>query len=393
MRKIIIATLLLILMSCTAFAGEGSEQEPGSEEGQTFDSEFDIEKVGMTLEQTECYKTGSAITPVPELTYGEAALDKDAYPYEVSYQSNIGVGTATVTVVFSENLFPEGTPDENRSKSVNFEILPAKPQIPAIAGVASSRPNVTVKWNKVSCTGYELQVSLNSSFSGASVYKQEATAKTMANMLDSRVYYFRVRAYNTEGGKTTYGDWSTYSSKVYTTGEVGNRFVLNGAYVYNRTVKSGENYYYYDASGIKRGCSKTMWNKVRKTKSKTKYLIAVDCTQNRVCVYKGKKNKWKLKYYWKCSTGKKQTPTIKGKFKVCGKVSHFGESKGYSVWYATRIKYEYYFHSVLYKPYSKTAIKNGKLGQNISHGCIRLQMANAKWIYKNCKKKTTIIIY
>jgi len=385
MKKVLFAALLLIMMSCTAFAA--------GEDEALRDQPFDLNKVGMTLEQTAFYKDGTAFTPTLILTYGDETLDSEQYPYDLEYADNINVGTATATVVFSESLFPEGTSLAERSKSTTFEILPAKPQVPAISGVTSSRPNVTVAWKPVSCTGYELQISLDSNFAGASDYWQTAAARTMGGMLDNRVYYFRVRAYNTEGGKTTYGDWSTYSSKVYTTGEVGNRFVLNGAYVYDRTVKSGENYYYYDTSGIKRACSKTMWNKVRKTKSKTKYLIAVDCTQNRVCVYQGKKNKWNLKYYWKCATGKKQTPTIKGKFKVSGKVSHFGEKKGYSVWYATKIKYEYYFHSVLYKPYSKTSIKNGKLGENLSHGCIRLQMANAKWIYKNCKKKTTIIIY
>lgn len=374
MRKVLFAALFLILMTCTVFA-EGEEQN----------QPISLDKVSMTLDEAVFYKTGEEIIPVPVLKYGVEPISEEEY--SLQYSNNINVGTATITAIFKEGTFEAGT------KAVTFEILPAKPQVPEITGVSSNLPNVTVAWRGVGCTGYELQISLNSNFAGAADYWQTATARTMAGMLDNTVYYFRVRAYNTEGGKTTYGDWSTYSSKVYTTGEVGNRFVLNGAYVYDRTVKSGENYYYYDASGIKRACSKTMWNKVRKTKSKTKYLIAVDCTQNRVCVYQGKKNKWNLKYYWKCATGKKQTPTIKGKFKVCGKVSHFGEKKGYSVWYATRIKYEYYFHSVLYKPYSKTVIKNGKLGENLSHGCIRLQMANAKWIYKNCKKKTTIIIY
>lgn len=389
MRKLFAVMLLLLMATCVAFA-EGETEESTEPTTEQTEVDFDIEKVGMSLEQTVFYKTGSEITPEPELTYGGKTLDPKEYPYTLQYSNNINVGTATVTAVFS--IEGEGE-SKSKSKSINFEILPAIPGVAAITSVKSARPNVTVAWKSVGCTGYELQISLNSNFSGAAVYRQTAAAKTMGGMLDNRVYYFRVRAYNTEGGKTTYGDWSTYSSKVYTTGEVGNRFVLNGAYVYDRTVKSGENYYYYDGSGIKRACSKTMWNKVRNTKSNTKYLIAVDCSQNRVCVYQGKKGKWNLKYYWKCSTGKRSTPTIKGTFKVCGKVSHFGEKKGYSVWYATRIKYEYYFHSILYKPYSKKVVKNGRLGANLSHGCIRLEMKNAKWIYKKCKKKTRIIIY
>ncbi len=387
MRKIIIAALAFVMMTCIAFAeGDGDNSRDTG-------SSFDINLVGMTLDQTEREKTGNPIEPGVTLKYDGADLDATVYPYEIEYANNVNVGTATATVVFSDTLFPEGTAPKARSKSVTFEIVPAKPAAAAITKVTSSKPNVTVAWNKVSCSGYELQMSQNSSFSGASTYKQTATSKTFGGLIDNRTYYFRVRPYNTENGKTAYGDWRTYSSVVRTTGEVGNRYCLNGAYVYDRTVKSGENYYYYDGSGIKRACSKTMWNKVRNTKSNTKYLIAVDCSQNRVCVYQGKKGKWNLKYYWKCATGKRSTPTIKGTFKVCGKVSHFGEKKGYSVWYATRIKYEYYFHSILYKPYSKKVVKNGRLGANLSHGCIRLEMKNAKWIYKNCKKKTRIIIY
>ena len=363
-------------MSCTAFAlGEDNSQTNPQNPG------IDLDKVELVLSSTTFYKTGSPIEPVTVM-YDGAVMDESLY--ELDYVNNVDAGTATATAYFEAR---------TKSKSVEFEILPAKPQIPAITGVTSSLPNVTVAWNGVACTGYDLQISLDSGFAGATDYWQTTTTQTFGGLIDGKTYYFRVRAYSTEGGKTTYGDWSTASSKVKTTGEVGNRFVQNGAFVYDQTVKYGGNYYYYDASGVKRACSKTMWNKVKKAKSGTKYLIAVDCTQNRVCVYQGKKNKWNLKYYWKCATGKKKTPTIKGTFKVSGKVSHFGESKGYSVWYATKIKYEYYFHSILYQPYSKTNVKNGKLGDNLSHGCIRLEMNNAKWIYKNCKKKTKIIIY
>ena len=385
MRKLLFAALILIMMSCTAFALDGDPAEGGEggnpEQGQP----ISLSEVEMALDETVFYKTGLEIVPVPVLKHDEEIISEQEY--SLQYSDNINVGTAKVTATFEEGTFEAGT------KEVYFEILPGKPLVPAISGVNSSRPNVTVTWMPVGCTGYELQVSLNSNFAGASVYNQTAVSRTMANMLDGRTYYFRVRAYNTEKGKTTYGDWSTYSSKVNTTGEVGDRYCLNGAFISDMTVKVGENHYYYNTSGIKCACSKTMWNKVRKKSSKTKYLIAVDCDQNRVCVYKGKKNKWALKYYWKCTTGTKNRPTIKGSFKVKGKVSHFGEAKGYTCWYATKIKYEYYFHSVLYKPYSKTQIRDGRLGKKLSHGCIRLSLNNAKWIYKKCKRGTKIVIY
>lgn len=382
MRKLFVVMLLLLMATCVAFA-EGEPTDPPTDPPVDPPAvTFDLNKVGMSLEQTQFYKTGSEIKPEPVLTYDGEKLNADIYPYSLTYENNINVGTATVTATFDEG-----------GKSMTFEIVPAKPGMAAITNVQSARPNVNVYWNKVSCTGYELEMSLASNFSNPVRNTLTANSKTFARLLDSKTYYFRVRPYNTDSGKTTYGDWSTRSSKVNTTGPVGNRFSLNGEMIRDRTVKYGNDYFYYNASGIKSGCDKKMWDKVKNTKSKTKYLIAVDCAKNRTCVYKGKKGNWGLLYYWPCTTGAKKTATIKGSFKVKGKVSHFGEANGYTCWYATRIKGQYYFHSVLYKPRSKSVIRDGRLGMNLSHGCIRLALGNAKWIYKNCKKKTAVIIY
>ena len=34
-----------------------------------------------------------------------------------------------------------------------------------------------------------------------------------------------------------------------------------------------------------------------------------------------------------------------------------------------------------------------KLGKNGSHGCVRLSVEDAKWIYQNCPVQTKIIVY
>ena len=388
MRKLLTVMIMLLMMTCAAFA-----EEEGTESGEQALFEqapieqvtFDIDKVGMTVEPATYYKTGSAIVPEKvDLTYDGAPLDPEQYPYTLEYSDNVNVGTATVTAYFI---------NEDKSKSITFEIVPAKPGAASITKIQSSKPDVIVSWKSVSWSEYELQISTSSSFSNPATYRQTATTRKIGKLQDGKTYYFRTRACNKENGKTTYGDWSSRSSKVSTTGPVGNKYSLNGEMIKDKTVKYDGSYYYYNKSGIKSGCDKKMWKKVRKAKSSTKYLIAVDCTKNRVCIYKGKKNKWKLKKYWKCTTGKSSTPTIKGTFRVCGKVSHFGEEKGYTCWYATRIKYEYYFHSVIYNPRSKTSIRDGRLGKNLSHGCIRLALGNAQWLYKKCKSGTKIIIY
>ena len=64
--------------------------------------------------------------------------------------------------------------------------------------------------------------------------------------------------------------------------------------------------------------------------------------------------------------------------------------------YCTRIHGGILFHSVWYYSHSKASqstVQFNKLGKTASHGCIRLTVADAKWIYDNCKLGTKVTIY
>lgn len=64
--------------------------------------------------------------------------------------------------------------------------------------------------------------------------------------------------------------------------------------------------------------------------------------------------------------------------------------------YAVRFNGHIMFHSVPYTTTSKDALKEGEynlLGQPASQGCIRLSVADAKWIYDNCRKGTKVEVY
>ncbi|MCD8365775.1 MAG: L,D-transpeptidase family protein, partial [Clostridiales bacterium] len=65
----------------------------------------------------------------------------------------------------------------------------------------------------------------------------------------------------------------------------------------------------------------------------------------------------------------------------------------YTCWYYTQFYGNYLFHSVLYYPGSMTRVKDGRLGMNLSHGCVRLSMTNAKWIYDNIPIGTKVYVY
>ena len=133
-----------------------------------------------------------------------------------------------------------------------------------------------------------------------------------------------------------------------------------------------------------------MTSKVQLFASNTNWLIAVNTTTCRVGVYRGSIGNWTPVYYWTCSPGAPSTPTVIGQFTVQNKGYVFGY--GYSCYYWTQFYGDYLFHSVLYNPGTFT-IQDGRLGQHLSHGCVRLAIENAKWIYDNIPRGTKVITY
>ena len=135
-----------------------------------------------------------------------------------------------------------------------------------------------------------------------------------------------------------------------------------------------------------------LYKRIKNTKSQTKYMISVDTTLNRMAVYKGKKGSWKLLHYWICGTGKKSTPSRKGDFTLKGTTYRIDSGK-IRYYYFKRYKEGLGFHSVTCNIYTKTLSRpiSRQLGHNISHGCIRLTMSNAKWV-SNLPRHTHVCV-
>ena len=126
-------------------------------------------------------------------------------------------------------------------------------------------------------------------------------------------------------------------------------------------------------------------------KSPTANLITTDLVNKLTYVFvKGTDGLWQQLFSWSCTVGKPTTPTIVGTFYVTGRKPYFG-SDTYRVKYATRIRGSYYYHSILFNA-SGTEIIDPRLGQALSHGCIRLAVENAQWIYDNVLDATAIVI-
>lgn len=118
-----------------------------------------------------------------------------------------------------------------------------------------------------------------------------------------------------------------------------------------------------------------MYNNARFCSSATPWLLVVDTAHCTVGVYYGSYNAWSAVRGMACSVGTDTTPTVKGEFTVGSKGYVFGH--GYSCYYWTQFYGDYLFHSVKYNE-GTSDIQDGRLGQHISHGCVRtpLKMLN-----------------
>jgi hypothetical protein len=131
---------------------------------------------------------------------------------------------------------------------------------------------------------------------------------------------------------------------------------------------------------------------------KNPYLIKVNRTYNTITVYEQDENgKYTVPVKaMLCSVGmngKTKTGTFQTKAKYRWKLLMGGVYGQYS----TRIVDGILFHSVYYykngNPATLATKEYNKLGTSASHGCVRLSVKDAKWIYDNCIVGTTVVIY
>ena len=127
--------------------------------------------------------------------------------------------------------------------------------------------------------------------------------------------------------------------------------------------------------------------------SRTKYLIMLNQGKHMVYIFKGKKGSWTCIRSFPCDIGKPSTMTPEGRFSLGAKGLYF-DSGSARCWYYSAIYGSILFHSVLYYqesgPYH---IMDGTMSASVSHGCVRLALSNAKYIYDNIPSGTTIVSY
>ncbi len=125
------------------------------------------------------------------------------------------------------------------------------------------------------------------------------------------------------------------------------------------------------------------------------YYIVVDVSDQRVYVYAYHDGEYSKKIKtFRCSSGTRATPTPLGTFQDgTGPGARWHYFKKFNCWaqYAFYINGDIMFHSVLYSRRGGSAGASVyALGSRASHGCVRLAVKDAKWIWDNCTAGTTV---
>ena len=203
-------------------------------------------------------------------------------------------------------------------------------------------------------------------------------------------YYF----FNTDGTLGTGKGWKKNGPYWYYTHE-------DGSLYRNTTITENGRSYKLDEYGR---WGDAMDAKAQGYSSSTNYLILVDKSTFKVRVYKGSRNNWTRIKDWDCTHGGSDTPN--GVFTIDDHVTKRDATYGWadfdysSAAYACHISAGNYFHSILFdkgtrgNPYNQgSRILDDELRTTYSHGCIRLTLDNAKWVWDNIPFGTKVVVY
>ena len=129
------------------------------------------------------------------------------------------------------------------------------------------------------------------------------------------------------------------------------------------------------------------------------YRVEVSIDRQRVYVYElNEAGEYELVQTFVCSTGMGNS-TPRGIFLDGGPANVWHHFSKFDVWarYSFTIEGDIMFHSVLFSEKDTSTLREGSLyalGQKASHGCVRLSVKNARWLFEHCSHgKVVIIIY
>ncbi|MCC8081985.1 MAG: L,D-transpeptidase family protein [Lachnospiraceae bacterium] len=221
--------------------------------------------------------------------------------------------------------------------------------------------------------------------SNTSAYGLEAVKIQLTGDL-AKYYDIYYRAYVQDYG---WLGWAKNGQIAGTTGISYRLEALQITLVSKDAAAPGDNSGYY-TNQKKITTTDTMHAKAMQYSSPTQYLIMVDRDAHKVGIFTGSQGQWTYVAKWDCANGKASTPTVGGVFSVQNKGTYFDSGSSRCYWW-TQFYGNYLFHSVLYT--KSGTLQDGRVGMALSHGCVRLEIQNAKWIYDNVPRGTTVVVY
>lgn len=147
----------------------------------------------------------------------------------------------------------------------------------------------------------------------------------------------------------------------------------------------------YTSNAILQSITETNINSLS-INSRTEHFVYVNLKEQKTYIYEGNEDNWTLTKTFISSTGLPGKETPKGVFSVTNRGSwFFSEQFNQGGKYWVQFMGDYLFHSL---PFDETAttIVDDTIGEPASHGCIRLEVEDAKWLYDNIEDDTKIII-
>jgi uncharacterized repeat protein (TIGR02543 family) len=300
-------------------------------------------------------------------------------------------------------------------------IAPETPK--GLKAVSSSNNSIVVSWGGVNvASGYEVYRSTSAAGANMLRYTTIKTSINNSGLVSNGIYYYKVRAYKTYDNVKVY---SAFSS-VISAKSIPSKPVTK--YVYNSLVKSNAIYGKYAGLKveildqrnlrflIKKPNGSQIWvycknvsvpsNSVTNTKymdknqletyvnttstfvSKTKYFIWVDTDRQRVNIFTGSAGRWVLIKTYSCASGNNVTPSKRGLFTIQEKGLSFVAGPGVICKYWTRYSGNYLLHSILLRDSGR--VYDGTLGIKASHGCIRMPVDMAKFVFDKVPRGSLI---
>lgn len=143
---------------------------------------------------------------------------------------------------------------------------------------------------------------------------------------------------------------------------------------------------------------------VKNYSSKTNYLIWVSHYTQQVNIFQGKKGNWKLIKTFPCATGKYNTRSPRGTFRIGQKENGWYYINTYEE-YITHYYGRNAFHTRVHRypsgssqnhhkfPIASNVYADATIGKPVSNGCVRLIDSDAYYIWKYMPANTTVISY